>query len=337
MKILVLGGTGWVSSHVARIALEAGHAVTCLTRSAGVPNGARSVRADRDDANAYDAVAGEHWDAVIDVAREPGHVRRATAALADTAKRYIFVSTISVYADHAAPGADEAAERVPALDADAMESLAEYGSAKVAAENAVLDAFGPERSVIARPGLIGGPGDSTGRTTYWPWRFAHPVDATHIVVPDALDLTCAVIDARDLAAWLVHCASADVSGTFNVLGEQLTLAEHLSVAREVGVAEGGAGVDEPRILPMPESFLEEQGVNPWAGEKSLPLWIPGTDMSAMSRRSVAAAHAAGLRLRPLADTLRDGMWWRGNNGGGAGLGDVDERAVIDAWHARTGR
>lgn len=334
MKILVLGGTGWVSSHVARIALEAGHAVTCLTRSGGGPNGARSVRADRNTENAYDAVAGEQWDAVIDVAREPGHVRRATAALKESAKRYIFVSTISVYASHAEAGLDETAERLPALKADTMQSMAEYGEAKVAAEDAVLAAFGADRSVIARPGLIGGPGDATGRTTYWPWRFAHPVDHTHIVVPDALDLTCAVIDARDLAAWLVHCASAEVSGTFNLLGEQLTLGEHLAVAREVGVAEGGAGVDEPRILPMPAEFLQEQGVNPWAGEKSLPLWIPGSENVAMSARSVAAARAAGLKLRPLADTLRDGMWWRGNNGGGAGLADADEREVIAAWRAQ---
>ncbi len=334
MKILVLGGTGWVSSHVARIALESGHAVTCLTRSAGVPNGARSVRADRDTNDAYAQVVNEQWDAVIDVASEPGHVRRATKALKDHAKRYIFVSTVSVYAGNAERGADETAERLPALEADAMQSMAEYGQAKVAAEDAVLDAFGADRSVIARPGLIGGPGDTTGRTTYWPWRFAHPVDATHIVVPDALDLTCAVIDARDLAAWLVHCANAEVSGTFNVLGEQLTLAEHLAVSREVGVAEGGAGVDEPWLLPMPADFLQAHGVNPWAGEKSLPLWIPDESMAAMSARSVAAAHANGLRLRPLADTLRDGMWWRGNNGGGAGLNDADERDLIAAWRAR---
>ncbi len=334
MKILVLGGTGWVSSHVARIALEAGHAVTCLTRSAGVPNGARSVRADRDIDDAYAAVAGEQWDAVIDVAREPGHVRRATQALAETANRYILVSTISVYANHAQRDADETADRLPPLEADVMASMADYGSAKVAAEDAVVAAFGPDRFVIARPGLIGGPGDATGRTTYWPWRFAHPVDATHIVVPDALDLTCAVIDARDLAAWLVYCASAEISGTFDVLGEQLTLRDHLAIAREVGVAEGGAGVDEPRILPMPAAFLLEHGVAEWAGDNSLPLWIADESMGAMSARSAKLAAANGLRLRPLADTLRDGMWWRGNNGGGAGLSDAGEREVIAAWRAQ---
>lgn len=335
MKLLILGGTGWVSSHVARIALEQGHEVTCVTRRVSAANGAKSVRADRDEDDALQEVARETWDAVIDVAREPGHVRRAVRDLAQSAKQYIFVSTISVYADNSKAGNDEKADRLPPLEADTMNDMTDYGSAKVACEDAVLSGFGDDRSVIIRPGLIGGPGDETGRTTYWPWRFAHPAVADVVAVPDELDLTTSIIDARDLAAFIVNCVG-DTSGIFNVLGEQVSLREHLTLAREVAVAEGGAGVDEPRGLGIPSKFLLENGVNQWAGEKSMPLWLADPMFAAMNDRSTDAALAAGLRRRALADTLRDGMWWRGNNGGTAGLSDAEEREIIAAWREASG-
>lgn len=180
MRILVLGGTAWLGHRIASTAIGAGHDVTCLARGTDVPDGATLVRADRDHDDALLAAtpAGARWDAVIDVAREPGHVRRAVRALEPVADRYLFVSTTSVYASDERIGADETAERVEPLATDLMGGPDDYGPAKAACEDAVLAGFDPDRSLIVRPGLIGGPGDPTGRTDHWVWRFAHPTRAS---------------------------------------------------------------------------------------------------------------------------------------------------------------
>lgn len=174
MRLLILGGTAWLGRHVAATALAAGHQVTCLARgtSGAPPDGATLVRGDRDADDAYAQVRNAAWDAVVDVSRQPGQVRRAAQTLGRTCGTYVFVSTVSVYADHSRPGEDESAALLPALDADVMVDMGAYGSAKVACERHVLEAVGADRALIARPGLIGGPGDTSDRTGYWPWRFA---------------------------------------------------------------------------------------------------------------------------------------------------------------------
>lgn len=304
MKILVLGGTAWLGHEIARAALAAGHEVTCLARGSAVPSGAGLVQADRDEASALDPVRTTEWDAVIDVARQPGHVRRAVRELEPVATRYVFVSTANVYASQAAIGADEDVERLAPLVADTFTDPDDYGAAKVACEDAVVAAFGSERSVIARAGLIGGPGDPTGRTTYWPWRFARPSNADgRVLVPDAADLPTGVIDVRDLAAWLVRCAGASSGGVFNAMGSPVTFPEHIEVARAV------AGHTDDVVL-APEPWLIDQGVNEWSGPKSLPLWLHDRSWYGMNARSNARALAAGLQLRPLATTLADGLAWR---------------------------
>ncbi|GGH95665.1 NAD-dependent epimerase/dehydratase family protein [Arthrobacter liuii] len=123
MRILVLGGTAWLGYTVAKTAVESGHEVTCLARGEGVPAGATFVRADRDDDKALAAVSAEQWDAVIDVARQPFHVRRAVRDLHDVAERYIFVSSVNVYASQEDTGADEDPERLPPLEADRISTL----------------------------------------------------------------------------------------------------------------------------------------------------------------------------------------------------------------------
>lgn len=177
MKLLVLGGTAWLGHLIATTAIDAGHDVTCVARGSSAPDGATLVRADRDHDDALAPVSDTRWDAVIDVAREPGHVRRAVRDLEPVADHYLFVSTTSVYASNERIGADETAERLPPLTADRITAPDDYGPAKAAGEDAVLAGFGPDRSLIARAGLIGGPGDPTGRTDHWPWRFAHPAPA----------------------------------------------------------------------------------------------------------------------------------------------------------------
>lgn len=174
MRLLILGGTAWLGRHVAEAALAAGHQVTCLARgsSGPAPDGAALLKADRDAGDAYMPVQTSTWDAVVDVSRQPGQVHRAAQALAGSCGHFVFVSSISVYADHSQPGQDESAPLLPALEADVMADMSVYGSAKVACERHVVDTVGTTRSLIVRPGLIGGPGDTTDRTGYWPLRFA---------------------------------------------------------------------------------------------------------------------------------------------------------------------
>ena len=324
MKILVLGGTAWLGHEIALAAVANGNDVTCLARGTAVPDGARLVRADRDQDDALAGVAAERWDAVIDVARQPGHVRRATRDLGGSADHYVFVSTGNVYASQAEIGADETAELLPPFTADHFDSPDDYGPAKVACERAVLDAFGAERSLVARVGLIGGPGDPSGRTTYWPWRFAHPAVDGAVLVPDSPELPVGVIDVRDLAAWLVLCAERHTAGIANAMGVPLPLPDHLRAAR--AAAESDA---EP--VPAPEDWLRERHVVEWSGSRSLPVWLEDRSWYGMNARSTDRAIARGLRLRPLVETLRDGLQWRESTGEawhGAGLTDTEERQLL---------
>jgi len=325
MKTLVLGGTAWLGHRIAAAAVAAGHDVTCLARGTAVPDGATLVRADRDHDDALAPVIGHRWDAVIDVAREPGHVRRAVRDLEPVADRYLFISTTSVYAAPGPVGADESAERVPPLAADRVPGPDDYGPAKAACEDAVLDAFGEDRALIARAGLIGGPGDPTGRTDYWPWRFAHPTrassadtdtstststdtstststDGRFVLVPDAPDLPTSVIDVRDLAEWLVRCAEQSTSGVMDAVGPSALFPAHLEAAREAAEA-------APTTVTATASadWLLAREVGQWAGPRSLPLWIADADWYGMNARTGDRARSAGLTHRLLVDTLRDAL------------------------------
>lgn len=328
MRILVLGGTGWLGGYLARTALDREHDVTCLARgeSGTMPAGARHVRGDRDRPDAYDAVAGESWDVVLDVARQPGHVRRAAAALADRSDAYVFISSASVYADESTAGSDEGADLLPALDGDVMETMETYGEAKVACERHVLDAYGPDRCLLLRVGLIGGPGDVSDRTGYWPLRFARPAaDDGSVLVPDTPELSTQVIDVRDLSTWTVEAAERRLSGIFNVMGEPVPLRDHLATAREV------AGHTGP-IVGVDQAWLQSHEIQPWMGERSLPLWLPLPEYAGFAARAVAAARAEGLRTRPLAETLADTLDWELAQPAGrprrAGLSDADERTLL---------
>ena len=330
MRLLVLGGTAWLGRAVAATAVSRGHEVTCLARgsSGEVPAGVRFVCADRDRADAYDLVAGERWEAVIDVARQPGHVRRAVAALEPVADRFLFVSSCSVYASQREVGGDEDAVLLPPLQSNVMKSMEQYGEAKVAYEQAVADAFGASRSLIARVGLIGGPGDESGRSGYWPWRFARPSKRQGaVLVPDAPEVPTAVIDVRDLAAWLVTCTEAETAGVFNAGGNPLPMADHPTAARAV------TGHTGP-LVTAPEGWLLKRGVENWSGPRSLPLWLDDRDWYGMNARNSTRARAAGLVTRPLEQTLADTLAWelaRPEPGPhGAGLTDEEERDLLDA-------
>jgi nucleoside-diphosphate-sugar epimerase len=297
-NLLILGGTAWLGRELARQAAAAGVAVTCLARgdSGPVADGVTLVTADRSQPGAYDQVRGTSWDAVIDVSWQPDLVRSATDALADAAARWIYVSSASVYADTSTPGADEDAELLEPLTSGPA-SMEQYGEAKVGCEALVTERLGSQRSLLARVGLIGGPGDTSDRFGYWVSRFAL-AGSDDVLVPVSPDLSTQVIDVRDLADFLLACGDLYASGPVNVAGECLSFASVIDASAEVAGFTG-------QVVPVEPAWLAEHEVQPWAGPRSLPLWLPLPEYAGFGSRSDGRALGLGLTRRPLATTLAD--------------------------------
>lgn len=329
---LILGGTAWLGGAVTEHALARGHRVTCLARgeSGAVPPGASLVRADRRAPGAYDRLADRDWDVVLDVSREPEQVRTALDALSGRTRHWVYVSTISVYADHSRPGADESA---PVLDpwTGRGEAPAEaYGSAKVSCETSCRASMPADRLLVARAGLIAGYGDPSDRFGYWPARFARSGPDDRVVVPP-LGTAVQLVDVRDLAAWLVESAERRLTGTFDATGPQHTFADVVAACVAVtGIA--------PELVDPGDSRLLDAGVEYWAGPGSLPLWLPGTEYAGHCARAARAARAAGLATRPLAETAADALRWESEHGlhreRRAGLSAVREAELAARWARR---
>ena len=299
--LLVLGGTSWLGGLVARRGLERGLEVTCLARgeSGSAPDGVTWVRADRASSTAYDEVAGRDWDVVVDVSWQPGFVRSALAALAGRTAQWVYVSSISAYADGLAAGSDESAPLFPALVGDSARTE-DYGPAKVACEEAVRAAV--PGALVARAGLLIGHGDRSDRFGYWPARLS--VEGPVLEPPR--DQPLQVLDADDLAAWLVDAGLRGVSGAFNAVGPAITVGDALDAA-------AAAAGTHPLWHETTDEWLVEHGVNPWMGPESLPLWLPAEDHGGMAV-SDAAAVAAGLTRRPLADSAAGALAWERERG-----------------------
>ncbi|MFI6424129.1 NAD-dependent epimerase/dehydratase family protein [Promicromonospora sp. NPDC050880] len=303
MRILVLGGTVFLSRAVAAAAVARGHDVVCAARgvSGAVPDGAALVRWDR--AEAVPAELTETpFDAVVDVSRIPSHVRRAVAAFPEA--HWTFVSTINVYADTATVGGTPAT--LPLLDPietddDPASGPETYGAMKVACENLVRD--GAAAALVIRPGLIVGPGDPSGRFTYWPARFAQAAeDGLPVLVPEPVDDPVQLVDVRDLADWIVTAAERRTTGDYDAVCPPVPRSELLA---RVGDGTGST----PELVAVAPDVLAGHDVAPWSGPRSIPFWAGGLAEGGFMTHDVTESLEAGLTIRPFAETARDTVAW----------------------------
>lgn len=337
-RILVLGGTSWLGGTIAAEAARRGHEVVCLARgeSGRVPGGTTLVRADRDRADAYAALPDPpvtdlaaapaaassttrdvEYDLVVDVARQPGHVRGALAALSERAANWVFVSSCSVYARQDEHGADESAHLLSAVVGDLV-TAEQYGPGKVACEQAVTTARG-DRALIVRSGLIVGAGDPSERFAYWPSRFALAAeDGGPVLVPAQVDRPVQWVDVVDLAQWLLTAGLAGVTGIVNAMGAPQSLGTVLEQAVVTAEFTG-------ETFAVDDNALVAAGVEEFMGPRSLPLWLHDPEWSAFLDRDATTARELGLRQRPLADTMRDAL----DTERRLGLGRRRERAGLD--------
>ncbi|HEX2992332.1 MAG TPA: SDR family oxidoreductase, partial [Anaerolineales bacterium] len=301
MKILIIGGTKFLGRHLVDAARAAGHEVTLFNRGKTNPalfSDVETITGDREQD--MDRLSGREWDAVIDVAGYlPRIVRLSAEALKDSVRRYIFISSISVYADNRKIGIDESYPVGKLQDESVEEITGEtYGPLKALAEKAVQDMYG-DRALIVRPGLIVGPYDPTDRFTYWPMRVKRGGD---MITPDRPQTPIQIIDVRDLSEFIVKLIEDNASGVYNATGPdyELMMGEFLDACKRV------AGSVAAFHWASAE-FLAEHGVQPWS---DMPVWIPDTEEDAgFSRIDVSKAIDGGLKFRPLEDTIRDTIAW----------------------------
>ena len=302
LRILILGGTGFTGPYQVRYALSRGHKVTTFNRGkthpGELPSEVEQLIGDRN--GKLDALKGRKWDVVIDNPTTlPAWVRDAAEILKGNVDRYVFISTISVYADtskgvdETAPlakyeGADPYKETLEAMKASGYKT---YGPLKALSEQEAEKWF-PGKTLIIRPGLIVGPGDETDRFTYWPVRLDR---GGEVLAPGAPTDPVQFIDARDLAEWTIRMAENRETGIYNATGP----------AKPLGIGEmldqiKGALKSDAKFTWVPAECLKEQKVEAWS---DIPVWAG--DELGLARTNINRALGKGLTFRPLTETARD--------------------------------
>jgi nucleoside-diphosphate-sugar epimerase len=341
LRILILGGTGFTGPNQVRYALSRGHQITLFNRGKQPHEWPGAVEELIGDRNTGDlkALEGREWDVCIDNPTTlPFWVRDAGRVLHGKVKHYVFISTLSVYADNLKP-ADESAPVAGYTGKDAMAETLEslrakgelYGPLKALSEKEAQQQF-PGKVTIIRPGLIVGPGDETDRFTYWPVRLARGGEA--LAPGDGSD-PVQIIDARDLAEWTIRMAETRTLGTFNATGPDHSL-------QMKGMLSGISAAIHADARPVwvPADFLASEKVEAWS---DMPVWVPGRgDTAGFARRSIRKAVAAGLTFRPLDMTASDTLTWFRQQPAErqakikAGLTPEREQEVLAKWKSTTG-
>ena len=332
LKLLILGGTGFLGPHIVEAATRRGHTMTLFNRGKTHPGlfpDLEKLHGDRK--TDMKALEGRKWDAVIDTsAYIPADVTRSATLLAPNVHQYLLISTVSVYAKIDKPGLDETAPLATTTEPDAEKVTNEnYGALKALCEKAAEKAA-PGKVTVVRPGLIVGPGDSTDRFTYWPVRV---VRGGEVLAPGSPKDFTQFIDVRDLADFIVLCLEKKILGTFNADAQagSITMGRFLDTCKRVSNSNATFTWADPK-------FLEEQKIGPWG---DMPAWIPAIgDDAGFGQVSAAKAKAAGLRYRPLDDTVRDTLAWFRTEPAEhqaklkSGLSAEREAEALKAWRAR---
>ncbi|WP_371482513.1 NAD-dependent epimerase/dehydratase family protein [Kitasatospora sp. NBC_00315] len=298
MRLLVLGGTEFVGRAVTEDALARGWDVTVFHRGRHEPpEGVTALRGDRTAEGGLAALGAGEWDVVVDTWRAaPVAVRDAARLLADRAGHYAYVSSRSVYADPVPAGAGEDHPVVEGSPDD--DGPVDYARAKRGGELAAQEAFG-ERALLARAGLVIGPGENVGRLPWWLDRIAR---GGPVLAPGPRELPLQYIDARDLAAWILDASAGGLGGAYNVVGRPglTTMGELLEICARVTGSDAELRWQDPRRIV-------DAGIEPWT---DLPLWLPPGELhDSLHQGDVTRAFGAGLRVRPARETVADTWAW----------------------------
>lgn len=332
--LLILGGTRFLGPEIVDAAKASGWTITLFNRGKTNPGLFPDLEKLRGDRNGdLKSLAGRSFDAVVDTSGYfPRQVKDTATLLGKQgAKQYVFVSSISVYADLGKPGVDETAP-VAVLKDPTLEKVTEgaYGGLKAACEVAAEAAM-PGRVTNVRPGLIAGPNDGTDRFTYWPVRVAK---GGEVLAPDRPEDPVELIDVRDLASWVVKTIDMKTFGVFNATSAPIRVGDMLDACK-------AASGSDARFTWVDAAFLKARHVEEWS---DLPVWTSpeGSDAGG-GLVTNARAVAKGLTLRPIKATAKDTLdWWKTlprerTAKLKGGLGEEREAAVLAAWHEAQSR
>ncbi len=326
--LLILGGTRFLGPAVVDAAKRSGWKISLFNRGKSNPGLFPDLEHLQGDRNGdLKSLEGRSWDAVVDTSGYfPRQVKASASLLAPRVKQYVYISSISAFADLSKPGVDETGP-VAVLKDPTVETITEgsYGGLKALCEQAAEAAL-PGRVTNVRPGLIVGPDDGSDRFTYWPVRVAK---GGEVLAPNRPEDAVQFIDVRDLGTWIVKCLDTKTVGVFNATGNPLPVGTLLETCK----ASSGS---DARFTWVDAAFLEEKKVSAWS---DLPCWVPPTGEDAGGNKvSNAKAVGKGLTFRPLKDTCKDTLAWfrtlpaERQGKLKAGLTAERESAVLAAWH-----